>query len=159
MDGFSRNNTLEHDLGEPHNAGFKALYDYWDSKRNGKGFVSRKDIEPAEILALRPNIFLVDVLPGEGVRFQFRLVGTQISEIEGGLTGKYLDEIYPDDPGDSTHKHYRQAGKGEIYIRESVLNGRETGYYGYKVLLLPLLSDQGQVNMLLGLAHYQREFG
>ena len=83
----------------------------------------------------------------------------KISEIEGGLTGKYLDEIYPDEPGDSTHKHYRDACKGEIYIRESVLNGRETGYYGYKVLLLPLLSDQGQVNMLLGLAHYQRELG
>ena len=159
MDGFSGKNTLEHDLGEPHNAGFKALYDYWDSKRNGKGFVSREDIEPAEILPLLPNIFLVDVLPGEGARFRFRLVGTKIGEIEGTLTGKYLDEIYPDDPGDVTHKHYRDACNDEIYIRESVLNGRETGCYGYKVLLLPLLSGQGQVNMLLGLAHYQKKYG
>lgn len=48
---------------------------YWDGKRAGRSLPARGDIEPTEIPALLPNIFLVDVLEAPP-RFHLRLMGT-----------------------------------------------------------------------------------
>src|SRR5262249_29214633 len=50
---------------------------YWESKRPGRRMPARRDIDPAEMLDLLPNVMLVDVVR-EPLDFRYRLIGTAI---------------------------------------------------------------------------------
>jgi hypothetical protein len=58
---------------------------YWLAKRGARSMPARSDIDPADIPALLPHIFLVHKSDGQ---FRFRLVGTAVEQQIGrGLTG------------------------------------------------------------------------
>lgn len=121
----------------------RELYGYWLDKWRGDRMPTRADIEPLEIPALLPQVYLVDV-EREPLRFRFRLVGTRIVAWFGrDMTGKEVSE--------------RFAGR----YREAVLTGRpvydclslpgKAGRHGaYRRIVLPLAGAGGDVEMLLG---------
>ena len=80
----------------------RGLAGYWDSKRAGRRFPARADLDPLELKGLLGFLLLVDVVrqdsdssgqPG-GLRFRYRLFGTEFVFYHGSdLTGRWLDEI------------------------------------------------------------------
>jgi hypothetical protein len=143
-------------LHRPENAAFLEFYEYWLGKGRGAGkaMPARADIDPLDIPALLANVFLIDVVPGNPRRFRFRLVGTRITELEGEMTNRFLDEFVPGAVGTAMARHYEEAVEGRISVRHETLHWRKREYVNYDVLLLPLSSDGQTVDMLFGLARY-----
>jgi hypothetical protein len=143
-------------LCQPENQPFLEFHEYWRRKAAGKAMLSRGDLDPLEIPQLLPGIFLVDVVPGPPRRFRFRLVGTRIAELEGEMTGKFLDEFVPGSPGTAMALHYEDAAEGRISIRRETLcwHARERQHVNYDVLLLPLSRDGATIDMLFGFCLY-----
>jgi hypothetical protein len=71
----------------------RPVLDYWEEKRSGRRLPLRSDIDPLELKAYLPHLFLIDVLPG--AEFRYRLVGGEITERYGrNSTGRTVREIY-----------------------------------------------------------------
>jgi len=145
---------LEAALRRPENAPLRDFFAYWQGKRRGGLLPARADIEPTEIPQLLPNIFLIDVVAGDPLRFRFRLVGTRIAELEGEMTNRFLDEFIPGAAGTAMARHYEETMQGHLSVRHETLHWRRRDYVSYDVLLLPLASDGRTVDMLFGLARY-----
>jgi hypothetical protein len=141
-------------LHRPENAAFQEFYEYWLSKGADKGLPARADIDPLDIPQLLANVFLIDVVPGNPRRFRFRLVGTRITELEGEMTNRFLDEFVPGAAGTAMARHYEDTVAGQIYVRHETLHWRRREYVNYDVLLLPLSSDGHSIDKLFGLARY-----
>ncbi len=69
----------------------RAIYLYWDGKRNGRLMPSRADLDPVDIPKLLPDICLVDVVP-DARKYVYRLIGTNECAMRGrdptGLAGR-----------------------------------------------------------------------
>lgn len=74
------------------------LVAYWNRKRSGRIGPRRTEIDPTEMVAHLPHIFMLDVIDG-GKDFRFRLIGTRIVEGLGrDNTGRRVSEAYRDRP-------------------------------------------------------------
>ncbi len=140
------------------------LETYWQSVRRGRPMPSRRDIDPASLPRLLPNVLLLDVVPadklgidrsGLAIRFRWRLAGTRIVHVvRGEPTGKWLDQL--------------ELNLGDPFLafcRMTVLERRPTCHIARwqdldgktKPLtrgLLPLSEDGRRVNMLIGIIDY-----
>ena len=129
----------------------QALEDYWRSKLHGDVLPARRDIDPWEMRAFLPQVFLVTVTRNP-LRFWFRLVGTGAAEEYGSdVTGRYLDEIDLDQVREAIIDDYKTAAleARPVYARcRYVKNDGKRVHY--ERLLLPLSSDGEIVDMLLG---------
>lgn len=69
------------------------LYAYWRKQCGDRRMPRRADIDPADIKALLPNLFLTE-FSANPFRVRYRLVGTEIVEhAHFDFTGRYLDEL------------------------------------------------------------------
>jgi hypothetical protein len=133
----------------------RTLFDYWLAKRGSRRMPARADIDPAELVALLPNLMLVDVV-GDPARFRFRLVGTRVVRAAGeDRTGHFFDEYpffraYP-----TVLEQYRQAATAvEPLLATEIFFNREHGTaYDVERLLLPLGQSEAKTDMLL--AHFR----
>ncbi|RVU38711.1 PAS domain-containing protein [Hwanghaeella grinnelliae] len=72
------------------------FFDYWRSKRTGRGLPSRRDIDPIEIPWALPWIFLMDYEVPE--TFRFRLAGQELVDVFGRrLKGSTLKDVLSDE--------------------------------------------------------------
>lgn len=80
--------------------GLRAVYDYWNSIRDGRPFALRKHFDPAEIPQLLKDLLYMDVeRQGDSARprFRYRVVGTGIADFVGDdYTGRTVDEVFPE---------------------------------------------------------------
>ena len=135
----------------PRTAELSSLFDYWNAKRGERRFILRSQLDPREITALLPLVFILDV-QHEPRRYLIRLMGTQIARRFGGdYTGHYLDELdfgtakeqVIADYGhvvDKVEPHlafaeYRQPGRGRIQAER---------------LALPMSTDGLKIDCILG---------
>jgi len=126
-----------------------SLLAYWQRQRGERAMPARADIDPVDLKALLPNIFMVDVEYAP-VRLRYRLVGSALVDVLGhDLKGKYLDEM---------PLLFRTFAAGAY---EEVLKLRRPCYkevngiaayfrVAYKRLLLPLSTDGQTINIILG---------
>lgn len=132
----------------------KGLLVYWASLCDAGKYPGRFAIEPRELLSILPHIFIVDRLDGEISDYRFRLVGTQIVNIEGECTGRLLSDMLPDrDMHSNIWLQYDACCLGEIYIRRQNLGWKGKEHLEYEVSLLPLYGDGESVDYLIGTAH------
>lgn len=76
-------------------AKLKEVLAYWQRKRVGAAPPRRSDIDPNELRALLPYVFLMDVLPGLG-DFRYRLMGSEIVHMAGeNVTAKTTRSVFP----------------------------------------------------------------
>jgi hypothetical protein len=129
------------------------LEDYWRSVRRGRAMPARRDIEPAGMRRLLPNVFLIDVI--DRARFRWRLAGTKIGDLEQvEHTGKWLDDTirHAQDPFLSFCRMTVEQRRPTCH---AALRGDLDG--GNRPLvrtLLPLSEDGVTVAMLLGAVDY-----
>ena len=129
---------------------------YWASKRGHRSMPRRRDIDPAEIARLLPNLQLIDV---QGDRFRYRLVGTALVEAFGhDYTGKYPDDLFRGTRVDFVCALYRAVrdGRQPMFNRSRYHTTKDVDLIANR-LYMPLSEDGLQVSMLLGAFTF--EFG
>ena len=127
----------------------RRLYDYWESRRAGRKYPARADIDPVEFSFALGNVTLIEVLYNP-LRFKFRLMGTlQAQRVGRDLTGHMVDELPNPAYRDLLLIAYRQAietGKPNTQIYEQIIEGKPRQF---EVVRLPLAQDGLTINMLL----------
>src|SRR5260221_10321572 len=72
----------------------RALHGYWSRIHPPTGLPGRQHFDPDEVIALLPNIRLVEVQL-EPFRLRYRLLGSRVDAVLGrGLSGRWVDEVY-----------------------------------------------------------------
>lgn len=137
----------------------RALYDYWSAKRPAPDKLpGRQHIDPVEIPQLLRWVWLVDVLR-DPLRFRYRLTGSEfIGAMGGNYTGRFVGEADPDFFSQTWGRHYSAAADQGLvgYFRGRPIIHAERNYVWMERLLLPLATDGGNVNMLLGITLYDQ---
>jgi hypothetical protein len=129
----------------------RALYAYWQGKRQGLAPPSRAAIHPEEMVPWLPNLMLLDVI-GDPPRFRVRLFGTGLARAYGGeITGRWMDECdlncVTEQLTEQMVEVVRDCTPNVIRARYSkVHDGR---YLDYERIALPLSADGKRVNMIL----------
>jgi hypothetical protein len=135
---------------EPTDPLLRQLLDYWTKKKGERIAPSRVDVDPGQIRALLPNVFLVERL-GDPPRYRYRLVGTTIVKDFGEeITGRYLDEVDFDFVTSRVVSEYDRAAKEHQPIASKWSYTKQSGrQMTYERLILPLSSDGRTVDMFL----------
>jgi hypothetical protein len=131
----------------------RQLVAYWHACRGDRPMPLRRDIEPADIKHLLPNLLLVEI--EDPFRVRYRLVGTRVVEFNRiDFTGSYLD----DNRWDVTSR-YSRAYKAVAETRlphygldawplAGAMNGRS------EIVMLPLSTDGARVDRGLALEDF-----
>ena len=134
----------------------KRLYDYWDSRRQGRKMPSRRDIDPTEIWSLLPNIHLSDWFTNPD-RIRYRLAGTElVASIGREISGRWLAEFHTD-PSDleETLSLYRKvAATGEPVFGSTIATNLRVGVDQFEWVLCPLAESGDEVTHFIGLEDY-----
>ncbi len=137
----------------------RALYGHWRALRpEGRALPGRQHLDPVQIPALLPWLWLADVQRSP-LRFRFRLLGTKhYEQMKGDPTGRWIDEAFPNFTEQSTYPDYLAvAVDGRVSYRK--------GQPAYHVdsecrllerIMLPLARDGETVDMILALTLYFR---
>jgi len=127
----------------------RQLYDYWDSKRAGRRWPKRSDIDPVDMRFALGNIDLVEI-SYDPIVFFFRISGSNIDRDEGfNMQGKTLDEYPLPQHREAVRKTYMRAlEKGEPDYEE--LERLDEGkIVRYGRLILPLSESGDRVDVFL----------
>lgn len=127
------------------------VYRYWQSKCGDRVFPRREDIDPTEIPALLPHVYLVDVIDG-GRDFRFRLLGTHIVESVGlEFTGQLVSEFTRTHKGDRRGRdYYRLIEHREPQHASGSLVSCGREHLQYEKVICPLSSDGEKIDMIFG---------
>lgn len=128
----------------------RQLYDYWLERAAEATMPARRDIRPADIPSLLPNISLIDIEPAPR-RFRFRLAGTRVRDIyDREVTGLYVDDL--DWGGQAPYwqaVHDRVAASG-LPSQGVVRSPRAAkNHLVHFWLRLPLATDSSEPGMIL----------
>lgn len=132
----------------------KAIYHYWNNKRDGRRMPSRRDIDPVEMKPWLAHLILVDVLPAEP-RFVYRLVGTgEVAQRRRDPTGRSVGEAYFAADAEQSLTHYEQVAKSGSPFFWNAPYSTPSGRTAHDdILFLPLSDDGAQVNMIMVFTH------
>ena len=138
----------------------RLVHDYWRRMHPAAGLPGRQHLDPADIAAALPHVWLMEV-HRDPLRLKYRLVGTAITEIAGReLTGQWLDEVHPgvtifsDAVARLVHnaEPMWQRGKPTVMLAHKELIQVER-------LLLPLAADGRTVDMILACSAFYDSAG
>lgn len=135
----------------------QALYAYWDRKRADRSMPSRADIEPLDIAALMPQVFIVDA-GAEDVKLTYRLFGTGLVSLFGReMTGRPVAEGLPTPAAEEALDRYRTVirERRPLY-HQARLHEPRNDYTEVDRLLLPLSRNDIRVDMVMGIVAQKR---
>lgn len=133
------------------------LHRYWDGKRLGRTMPARRDIDPAEIKHLLPNLLIVD-LEAEPFRVRYRLLGTKVvAESGSDFTGHYLDEMQPGDTEGEWDTCYRLVwGEKRPVFGTTTVPTLGGTTFDYEFGIYPLSADDETVIQCVAIEDYGR---
>jgi len=130
---------------------------YWIDKRGGRLLPRKRDIDPTEIpRKVLPHLQLIDVIDG-GARFRFRLVGTAVVNAYGkDYTGRYADELFPDDRLNFIQGIYRTVcdSKTPILARNKYHTPKKIELFATRIYM-PVSDDHLNVRYILGVLRFE----
>ena len=140
-----------YDGGVLESALLRELLDYWRAKRAGGRLPSRADVDPAELKALLPHLYLLEVEPAPR-RFRHRLIGTKVARWSGrDVTGRYAGDGACGDAGRVLLELYERVADAAQPLftpwQPSILG---SSAMQFSRLLLPLSTDGRRIDMILG---------
>ena len=125
------------------------LYDYWQSKRRGRRYPSRADIDPTEMKFILGNIDLVEITC-DPIVFTFRLSGSVIDRNEGfNMQGKTLDDYPLPEHREAIKRTYLEALRSGEPHYEELDRVADDKLHRYGRLILPLSEDGKVIDMFL----------
>ncbi len=128
------------------------LYDYWVARRGSRPMPSRADVNPAEIPRHLQNLMLVDVLPGEPIRFRYRLVGTRVVAATGeNRTGRLFHEVRFFELYPNMMEQYQQVVREArpFFSSEPFHSDVKGTAYEVERLMLPFAAEGDRPDLLL----------
>ncbi|PKP77724.1 MAG: PAS domain-containing protein [Alphaproteobacteria bacterium HGW-Alphaproteobacteria-3] len=131
------------------------LYGYWLEKKGDRRAASRCDLAPFEVKPLLPILNLIDVRH-EPLGFRHRLVGTEIVERLGrDATGCWVGSALYGPAWTSIFDGLRAVTE-EVrpYRRIAHLDWHVRQWLSMESLELPLIGEDGEVNMIVRAASY-----
>jgi len=131
------------------------FFDYWRSKRTGRGLPSRADIDPIEIPWALPWIFLMDYEEPE--TFRYRLAGQELADVFGrNLKGCSLQDVLSAEALPSVTERWMPLvdSRAVICMKGMVYEAKGRLPIGERIML-PLADEpDGPVTGLLGMTIY-----
>jgi hypothetical protein len=114
----------------------------------------RRDLDPAALKSLLPNLFIADIEP-KPFRVRYRLVGTKAVQVIGfDITGQYLDELLVE-PTVPWMDYYRIAYDSREPLLGSVVSPvRSGGTFTYEFGLFPLTHGGSGIAQVVAVEDY-----
>jgi hypothetical protein len=128
----------------------RAIYRYWDSKRNGRLMPRRADLDPLDIPRFLPDICLVDVVP-DARRYVYRLIGTNEAAMRGREpTGLPVGEGFFGTSKESVFLNYDGVTRTRAprLDRDPSITS-DHRFIQHESIFLPLSEDGERVTMIL----------
>jgi hypothetical protein len=128
----------------------RAIYRYWDSKRNGRLMPRRADLDPLDIPRFLPDICLVDVVP-DARRYVYRLIGTNEAAMRGrDPTGLPVGEGFFGTSKESVFLNYDGVTRTRAprLDRDPSITS-DHRFIQHESIFLPLSEDGERVTMIL----------
>lgn len=129
----------------------RQLFEYWLDRAAGAAMPARRDIRPADIPHLLPNISLLDILRSP-CRMRFRLAGTRVRDIyDREVTGLYLEDIdwgAQVDYWRTAHERVADTGRPAQGVVRSLRGSKDHLVHFW--LRLPLVTEGPEPSMILG---------
>lgn len=126
----------------------RSLHDYWESLRAGRPVPYRAEVDPRDMKCNARNLFILEDLGGGNLRF--RLAGTALVEAFGmelrGMSARTLMEGRARESFAALiEETLAEPGVGYARLTSVICEGQT-----WEILLLPLRSDFGAVDRVLG---------
>ena len=117
----------------------QALFDYWNAMRAGRPAPRRSEIEPGDMRAILPYVFILERKDRD--TYRFRLAGHNMISMWGDDCAENMKEALDD--------VIRNAGVAVVEYTAATTDGREATF---EMVLLPLLHEDGSLSRVLGAA-------
>ena len=126
-----------------------ALFGYWNRRRGKRPAPLRREIEPADIQAILPNVFILEYTSGD--RLAFRLAGTAICSLFGReLRNTPFESIWLSNEGGTALKQIGHARARGLPLAVRLQGESEEGRpVELELLLLPLAGTIGRIDGFL----------
>jgi hypothetical protein len=132
------------------------LHDLWKDQSGDSGIPLRRTMSPRLLKSFLRDIAIYERI-GEGTarRYRVRLMGTSFAQILGDLTGKFVDEAVPA----AILPRWYGALDATLGMKTPLrFLGREDtndmSFLTGEFFSAPLMSDDGQTNLVIGAARY-----
>lgn len=141
---------------EPPTAALRAHHEllaYWTARKEPGRLPARASIDPRDLKRLLPTVSLIDVTRWGGRRnYRLRLAGTGLYRVYGGeITGKSLEDVYPGEVCEAWRRELDSVVEGrKPVVGVHSFAWRGAAHLSTMWLRLPLASDGGEVDMILG---------
>lgn len=139
-------------LDTPNDPDIARLYQYWNEKRGARPLPSRADIDPADILAILPHIFLVEAVPPPDC-YRYRIHGTALADFHGrDFTGLTIRETIAPEDAEQTIRVFNDlaASRKPLCATGPVFWCQSQEFKCFESCNLPLSADGDTVNMIFG---------
>jgi hypothetical protein len=133
----------------------RRLHAWWLAHRGPSGLPDRRDLDPAALRMVLPNLFISDVEP-EPFRIRYRLVGTKaVRTIGFDITGRYLDELLAETPEVPWLDYYKTVYDSRAPLLGSVeVSAKSGGTFSYEFGLFPLTQGGSGVAQIAAIEDY-----
>lgn len=125
----------------------------WMAWRGHRALPARADFQPEDLRYLLGRLFLFDVVQAgdAGLRFRYRLFGSQIAAYRGyDLTGKFIDEHPDPDFAGRAQLAYLRAIAEASPLWAKIDGVSSSGQQSrFEALILPLAGDGAKPDMVL----------
>jgi hypothetical protein len=129
----------------------RQLFEYWLEQAASAAMPARRDIQPADIPHLLPNVSLIEI-HRDPWRLRFRLAGTRVRDIyDREVTGLDLDDIDWGGQADywrTAHARVAETGRPAQGVVRSLRASKDHLVHFW--LRLPLVTDGPDAAMILG---------
>jgi len=133
----------------------RMLHAWWLAHRGANGIPDRRDLDPAALRALLPNLFIADIEP-QPFRVRYRLVGTKaVRTIGFDITGHYLDELLGAAPEVPWIDYYKTVYESRAPLLGAVeVSAQSGGTFAYEFGLFPLTQGGAEVAQIAAVEDY-----
>jgi len=131
----------------------RAFYDFWDTKRAGRRFPARADLQFAELRPWLESLHVVEVLPND---FRYKIFATKSAQRLGReLTGLLLSQIEPRELTQDAAIDYRRCAEtGEPNFADRTERYVDNRLFSWKRVVVPLGVNGSDVDHLMVCIEY-----
>jgi hypothetical protein len=134
---------------------FPRMLAIWKEQAAGQPIPARSSMTPRALKDFLPRIAINERASIDPPRFKWRLMGTQIAQVLGERTGKFIDEDAPPRQiarWNASLDLVLRAVRPLRFAGRVLVNGKT--YLNSELLFMPLAGDSGQPRFVLGFGRY-----
>jgi len=134
---------------------FPAMLSIWKKQAGANPMAFRHSMTPRVLKGFLPRVVINERTRSHPPRYKWRLMGTQIAEVLGERTGKFIDEYAPPRQAARWNANLDLVMRVQRPLRfhgRVLVNGKT--YLASELLFLPLADDAREARFALGFGHY-----